>query len=246
MKRKAHHIEEISFMKCLERFPASKTTLDSINTTIDAIDTLWDRTLRKHISTSSELKVKSKVCRIYAHHTFVPSTPDERSHFILTIEGRVLDKIPCPSYHFGQFFDTIRIQIDKKHNTQHQVYEWTAAATPKGHRSDVFRFLIYGDRTCSIKIHLNRSSYARRRYDISPTLRTLLPNLRGDVTEDEILLSVWNYIYDNQLLDSKDKPFIRASPVNCCDKSSCRYTTCRNYVKCWVSMCVLLVSCARN
>ena len=84
------------------------------------------------------------------------------------------------------------------------------AASSLGAKAHCFRVKIYGDKMCSCKIQLYRTHSTKRRYSLSAELMAVVPYLRPDPTEEEVVLAVFEYITSNGLYNiggrDKDKP----------------------------------------
>ena len=83
-------------------------------------------------------------------------------------------------------------------------------AADNGGSAHCFRARIYGEKSYPCTIDLHRSNKLKSRYTISEKLRRIVPHLRPDPTEEELLLAVWEYIAYHDLLnasgtDKKDK-----------------------------------------
>ena len=106
---------------------------------------------------------------------------------------------------FGNFFEKIVVQVEKK-NIVEKSFEWSAASHPDGVKSDSFRVKIYAEKLQSFKVLFYRVGDPRQRYELSPKLRQILPNIAAEVPEEDVLLSLWYYIVSNRLLlDSRDR-----------------------------------------
>ena len=120
------------------------------------------------------------------------------------------------THHFGSFFDSIKLVVDKRSGAYAvgmSMMEWNTKLNPEGRKADCFRFKVYHDKACFVKFYLTRSSGVRPRYDLSPVLRDLLPLIRWDPTEEDILMAIWSYIMDKGLVDNRSRSLIKADEV---------------------------------
>ena len=172
-----------------------------------------------------ERSISTKILRIYIHHKFYPSDEVGGSYFIVHIEGSILSEDlskNASSFKFSQFFDKVQIHVDKKapFSNPNLVYTWEREKH-KGADLDGIKLKIFTDRMSLCRFTLFRRNVVSRRYrsikfrycEISPKLRQLLPNLRPDPSEDEVLLSVWQYITKNDLFGDKDHKIIKCDEV---------------------------------
>ena len=177
----------------------------------EEIATRWACFRRTTLEANCEPQTKAKMLRVFIRHSFVPSTPEERSFFLVTVEGRLLDGMPIEDAPFGRFFDAIRVVPDRKYNVDNMLFEWTTEKFPAGVRAQCIRFKLYCDRTLPVTIQLTRSDYAVRRYELSSGLRQLFPKLALDPTEEDVLAALWEYI---QMYDlCTDKTTVRCDVV---------------------------------
>ena len=173
--------------------------------------------------------VQQKLVRVFIRHEFVASGANRhldpsnspaaatRPHFLVYIDCVVLDpNVEGESKHptLGALFDKISLQIDKKFGQgESQLLECRREDFPSGTATHCYRLKVNCYRPnetllpCKILIH--RSSSVCKRYSISDQLRrVILPNIRADPTEREVLLAIWQYVTSNNLL-SVDKRYIR-------------------------------------
>jgi chromatin remodeling complex protein RSC6 len=116
---------------------------------------------------------------------------------------------------FGSFFDSIKVVIEKKMGGQQLLsqLEWSVMVEPKGRAADCFRFKLYHDKPCNVKIYLQRSDVVQPRYELSPQLREVFPLMRWDPTDEDILQAIWSYIMDHGLMDPKLRTSFRTDAV---------------------------------
>ena len=211
MKRSFSEYDSQIPTKLLERFPHKSQQLKRIIELENEIEDRLDSFRRSALEANCEVKTKPKILRIYIRHVFVPSSLDEKAHFLVTVEGRLLDGTPVEEMPFGLFFDEVKVVPDRKYNIDNMLFEWTKEKFPAGVRAQCFRFKLQCDRTLPVTIRLTRSDYAVKRYETSSGLRQLLPKLPPDPTENEVLLALWEYI---QMYDlCPDKSVVRCDEV---------------------------------
>ena len=132
---------------------------------------LWCNYKRKSLILNNNTNkiIQNKILRIYLRHQFYPITSNnittsiasiastvstasipsnqvinnDKSYYLFTIEGRLLDLYIGEVFNFGLFFDTIKIQIDKKYGTDYQIYEWKKEQFLSGKKANCFQFKIY-------------------------------------------------------------------------------------------------------
>lgn len=218
MKRTFDEFDSRLPKSLLERFPLKAQHLKRISEMEDEIDTRWACFRRTALEANCELQTKNKMMRVYIRHSFIPSTPEERSYFLVTVEGRLLDGIPIEDAPFGRFFDAISVVPDRKYNVDNMLFEWTKEKFPAGVRAQCMRFKLYCDRTLPVTIRLTRSDYAVRRYELSSGLRQLFPKLALDPTEEDVLAALWEYIQMYDLV--VDKTTVRCDGVSIDDVAS--------------------------
>jgi hypothetical protein len=238
MKRSYDETDRALPAPLFQHFPHHKQRLDAIQALESQLQSLHCVHKRKKLFLyCHDQSPASKILRIYLRHKFIAATDQENSHFLLTIEGRLLDlSLQEPSFPFGSFFDQIRIQIDKRYHTPATVavtatgqpstaktnesnfvmYEWRKDQFLAGKKATCFRFKIYSDKSITpIKIAFTRSAdSACKRYELSSAMRELLPHMRVDPTEDEVLTAVWQYIEFNSIYDvSSSRALLRCDEV---------------------------------
>lgn len=210
----------------------AKDTLNSINQLTVNIDNLIRKKKRInvllnsiHSSSTAALPshVGQKIMRIFIRHEFYSMTScvNEKPYFLLYIDGLILHSSSSltagNNYCIGNYFDRISVQTDKKYNLDSQCYEWKYEHYPIGSTANGYRIKIKcpksnspgGEVILPCKISLSRSTNVTPRYNISDQLRMLLlPNIRIDPTEKEVLLAVWQYILTRNLTTADRKMVI--------------------------------------
>ena len=170
MKRHFTSSDESIPASAWERFPEYKAKLQRIVSVEHQIDQLLQKHARINFAVHAEPEVKRKILRVFVHNTFTSSTAYERSHFIVSVEGHLLDR-QCKEFHsFGNFFERIQLQIDKKLLPQDKAIEWSAQSLPAGTQADCFRIKLYGDKPSSIRIFFHRSTDVKLRFENRPCL----------------------------------------------------------------------------
>jgi len=175
--------------------------------------------------------VQQKLVRIFIRHEFFASSASSRldpspSHvaaatarpyFMVYVDCAVLDpdfERETKYCNLGAHFDKISLQIDKKFSQgESQLLECRREDFPPGTTTHCYRLKVNCHRPNEIllpcKILIHRSSNVCKRYNISDQLRrVILPNIRTDPTEREVLLALWQYVTTHGLL-STDKRYIR-------------------------------------
>lgn len=213
MKRNFKQFDESIPRNILDKFPSFENSLDKVNSIESTLDKVIQKQEQKYAFTATPSVVR-KILRVFIHHKFFPKSETDQAHFIINVEGHIL----CPGFinycKFGNFFDKIRFQVERKSVIEKQ-FEWNSGSHPEGVNSDAFRVKIYGEKSHTVKIFLYRSNDPSPRYEVSSKLRAILPKLAYDSTEEEVLLGIWSYIQNRKLFtDGKDKRQIRCDEVS--------------------------------
>lgn len=171
MRRQFQSDEEIP--ACVwQAFPEFKQKLNRIIEIEDRLVSAINSRKRICYAINSEPDFKTKILRVHLRHQFHPSTASDRAHYVITVEGHLLDKSIAKQSPFGNFLDKIRLQLDKRFHPNNNVYEWSADSFPEGAKGQCFRVKVYGDKPFPIKVFLYRSNDIRARYELSPNLRS--------------------------------------------------------------------------
>jgi hypothetical protein len=194
-----------------ELFPECNEKLQRINKLEGKLESAISSRKRVCFAMNSEPEIKTKILRIHLRHEFIASTAEERSHFIVTIEGHILDKSSAKMLPFGNFLDKIRIQMDKRSHPTSNLFEWSAESYPEGVKGHCFRVKVYGDKAFPIKVLLYRSNDIRPRYELSAQLREFFPSMQTDPTEEQVLLAMWTYLTNFNLLEGKDRRQVKCN-----------------------------------
>lgn len=213
MKRRLDSIDVCIPEKVWDMFPDKKESLENIKKLEQKLEDIQTSMRAKYTRVVTP-QITKKILRIFMHHQFIPSTTEEKAHFLVSVEGTIL----CPTLmnyvHFGNFFDRMIFQIEKK-ATIDKVLEWSAATHPEGVKSDCFRFKIYGDKPQLLKAYFYRSNDPRPRYEISEKLRAIFPQMPIEVPEEDVFIAMWAYLQSNDLfVISRDKKLIRCDDVS--------------------------------
>lgn len=213
MKRRLDSIDTCIPEKVWDMFPEKKENLKKIKELEQKLEDV-QHSMRSKYARIATPQVTKKMLRVFMHHQFVPTSPEEKAHFLVSVEGLVL----CPKLmnyvHLGNFFDKMIFQIEKKAAIE-KTLEWSAANHPEGVKSDCFRFKIYGDKPQILKAYFYRSNDPRPRYEISEKLRALFPYMPIEVPEEDVYIAMWAYIQSNDLfVVTRDKKLIRCDDVS--------------------------------
>lgn len=195
-----------------EQFPEYKKQIEKIQEMERNFANTWRKQRRLRFANNCEPAIIHKILRMFIRSHFVPAAGTVAAHFMVSIEGKLIDTI-FSDYHFGSFFSSIKLVIDRRIGNQLQILEWNAATEPTGCQADCVRFQVFNDKPCQVKFYLQRNDSIQPRYDLSPALRELLPNLRWDPTEEDIIIATLTYLSSKGLMDGKDKSLIRMDPV---------------------------------
>jgi hypothetical protein len=201
MKRSFQEFDD-SVPECIwDLFPEKKEKLELIKKIERDIYDTWSTYKRKCFALNCQDKTKQKIMRIYMRHEHIAAFGEERAHCLLSIEGRIVDSKIGNLFPLGMFFSSISIQTEKKINTDGKICDWEQEANPEGSRANCFRFKIYADKNCPIKVYFTRSNYALRRFEPPPLLRQLFPLISLDPTENEVLMALWRYVHHHGLIE---------------------------------------------
>lgn len=213
MKRSFQELDE-SVPECVwDLFPEKKQQLELIKKLELDINDTWSTFKRKSFALNSKEKTRQKILRIYMRHEFIAASGEERAHFLLSIEGRIVDAKIGTLFPLGMFFSSISIQTEKKLNTDGKVCGWEQDVNSEGSKANCFRFKIYADKNYPVKVYFTRSNYALRRFEPPPLLRQLFPMISIDPTEEEVLMALWRYVHHHGLIEPTS-PFIRFDDVS--------------------------------
>jgi len=149
-------------------------------------------------------KVVQKVLRVFVHSEFMAASDDDGAHQLLTVEGCVLDPACRGRAHFGDFFNLIRVEGDKRFFHK-EVHEWSPVMAEGNRQVDVVQFKLYTtsdtNKQNTLRIYLSRADDLAQRVRISDALRNLLPNLAPDPLEEDVIQAFWEYLFANNLVD---------------------------------------------
>lgn len=217
MKRQLDDIDSLVPVEVLHERDGAIETLSKVNESFAQIESLLLKKKRIDLAMNSEPQIKQKVLRIYIRHAFVAASASDKSHFLVHIEGLLLDNTIAKDSHLGSFFERVSVQTqsERKSSPNMQFLEWKDEDYALGSTADSFRAKVYADKSCTCKILLHRSTDVIARYNISDQLRAVLPYLRFDPTEEEVLVAMWQYLEVNGLFaPDKDKRYFKLNEVN--------------------------------
>lgn len=208
----------------------SKSRSQIIKTQIDSISEFESSTsnsakICRPIIEGIERSIRQVILRVYIHHKFYPALDETgSSFFVIYIEGLLLDeklrKIG-KAVKFSNFFDKVEVQVDKKATASNQALVYSWRRDKSGFELDGIKIKVYAEKLSLCRIALfrrniltSRNRFVRFRYcEISPKLRQILPSLRPDPSEDEVLIAVWQYITDRDLFGDKDHKVVRCDEL---------------------------------
>lgn len=150
----------------------------------------------------SESRTLTRVLRVFVRWEFFSGNDTEKPHYSIFAEGTILDPSLQSQWKFGSFFDRIRIHSDKK-VIPSQVLECSTLSNISPDGADCYKFKVYYDKAASIKVALHRNCGLKPRFEISPKLRQIIPGIRIDPTEDDVLLCIWTYIQTHNLFTKR-------------------------------------------
>ena len=94
-------------------YPDIAQKVQDIQELEDEIDAMLSKKKRLSVAMNSSPEVKTKILRVYVRHEFVPQSTFERAHFIITVEGLVLDRTAVGKLPLGHFFDKVIVVLGK-------------------------------------------------------------------------------------------------------------------------------------
>ena len=214
MKRQL--VEYDSFLPEAAFAQGQRKELDKINDLVGNIDQLLLKRKRIDVAVNAEPQLKQLTLRLFIRHEFIADPQNDKPHFLLSLEGLLLDGQHQGEVPLGSFFERVSIQIHSEKRSQgQQSLEWKEEDYPLGCNAHCFRSKIYTDKQSAIKILLHRSNEVCARYNISDQLRAFLPYLRVDPTENEVLVAMWQYLDVNGLMGAdRDKRYVRLTEVS--------------------------------
>ena len=221
---------KLSFAEIDQMIPLELTSchrnLERLNDVENSITNQWMHFQRTSLANNLEPEIKQKVFRVFIRHQFNPATPTERAHFLIRIEGVLLDPkyktLPCGA--ISNVFDRIKVTTDKRYYSSFAHLEWdgvasaaaaaaaaaasTTSAITKGSKANVLapeavQFKLFGDKQSTVRLAFFRSSKVVTRYEISDKMRELMPRMRLDPTVDEVVHTVMHYTQTRYLLKEK-------------------------------------------
>jgi hypothetical protein len=216
MKRQLQEIDSYLPKGALCSIENGKDALEQVNDLLSKIDDMILKRKRVDLALNAEPATKQKILRIFIRHEFIASPDSDRPHFLLFVEGLLLDGSQNGAAPLASFFERISIQtqVEKKNAQGSQAFEWKEEEYPLGSTAHCFRAKIYADKSCAVKILLHRSNEICARYNISDQLRYVLPFLRIDASEEEVLLAMWQYLEMDGLIGAdKDRRYVRLTEV---------------------------------
>ena len=226
MKRQLGDIDQ-SLPRSVLQQEDLQDSIQRINNALATVDELLIKKQRIDLALNAEPQVQQKILRVYVRHEFYPATDTEKPYFLVNVEGLLLDDTYNKTFNFMHFFEraTLQTQTEKKYNQGSLLYDWVEEDFPLGSRAHSLQVKVYTDKSTQCRLSLHRSTAVIARYNISDQLRGIIPYLRFDPTEEEVLLAVWQYIELNGLfVAEKDKRHFKLTEVGT-PLSRCIYVT---------------------
>eukprot|EP01031_Cornospumella_fuschlensis_P037154 gene37154-45096_t len=186
--------------------------LDRIDALEEALDDKIESVLRDYTS-KSEPVVRPQTLRLFFRYQFVPATNLVKGHFLIIIDGFLLnsscmDAKPAP---FMQHLQQIKISVnERKANAEPQVVEWAEGVFPEGSSASTVVCRVYGEKACTVRISLQGvDDFWYMRYDTPEVLRRLFPGCAVSMSLDEMLLMVLQHAESTRLFGDRDRRYIR-------------------------------------
>jgi hypothetical protein len=175
---------------------------------------------RQNLPIKSETQLIQKLIRVFIRHTYHPVTAtteeslkkdDLKGYFNIWIEG-VTSKEGSSVVNQGlaNCFDRIYIEIDKKQALNVFSYDWKGCDQPEGYSAEMITVKIPMDKNCSARICLYLANDYNPKYSISnEKLRSILPHIICEASEEDIVNALIAYIMSNNLVSPHDGRYFR-------------------------------------
>jgi hypothetical protein len=189
--------------------------VQQVNALYESCEELLLKKKRVDVAINAEPQIVQRTLRLYFRHEYYSAPENDRPYFCLYVEGLVLDGTKSGALPLSTFFErvTIQTQTEKKSNVGAQSLDWKEDDLV-GSGAHCFRAKVYADKATPIKINLYRSNDVCARYNISDQLRFLLPYIRMDPSEEEVLLAMWQYFEAYNLIGAdKDRRYVKLTEV---------------------------------
>lgn len=185
--------------------------IDRVDSLENWIDGRIESSMREYTFLRSELSFRHKTLRLIVRYQFIPGSVDVRSHYIVVIDGMVLDprRQTGKTVNFYRHLQWLRIQVlERRPGADPQTVEWSESTFPEGSSTSTIVTRIYAEKNCAIRISfaLSEDHISIAKYEIPESLRRNL-NLPPILTIDEACLAVMGYAH-RQNLFSKDRKYI--------------------------------------
>lgn len=218
MKRSFHDIDS-ALVKTVPSISGIASSLKNAADLEENLQTQLTQLKRFGYAQYSDSDVKQKVLRVFVRHIFYPQTESEGAHFKIWIEGNIINS-KYGHLRFGSFFEQIKAsflsQMDKKNPVvTTQNCEWKDEDLGSGSDAECFMFKLFTDvsKPFIAKFSLVKNDEHLKRYELNDKLKDLLPLMRADPTEEEVLLAVWMYCTDRNLFNEKERKYIKCDEV---------------------------------
>lgn len=212
MKRQLAEVDAI--LSTIDVPALDKQALQQIDSLYQSAEDLLVKKKRIDVALNAEPQILQRILRLFIRHEYYGSPEDDRPHFLVFVEGLVLDGTKSGAFPLSTFFERVSIQTqtEKKSSAGSQVLEWKEEDLAVD--AHCFRAKVYSDKATSVRISLFRSNDVCPRYNISDQLRYLLPYLRVDPSEEEVLLAMWQYFEVNGLIGAdRDRRYVKLTEV---------------------------------
>lgn len=189
--------------------------MSKVNILYEQAEDILLKKKRVDVAINAEPQIVQRILRVFIRHEFHGSPDNDKPHYLLHVEGLLLDGSSSGGFPLSAFFEriTIQSQNEKKNTSSAQSLDWKEEDL-RGITAHCFRAKVYADKASTVKIGLYRANDVCARYNISDQLRFLLPYLRVDPTEDEVLLAMWQYFEANGLIGmDRDRRYVKLTEV---------------------------------
>lgn len=216
MKRSFIEIDDVISSNILQQDQKFTNKLNRLRKLEETVDMKLSSYQRQLFPMNIEPTIRTKYLRTFIRHEYFPFIDKEKSYYLVYIDGHILDDSimndTSNPIRFGSFWEKIRLQVDRKQGPQ-IMFEWSVSDNcHEGVMIDCFKFRVNSSNTSlNLKLTFHRSSDIQSRYELDPVLKSILPRMRVDPTEEDVMLAIWEYVRSKDLMD---KRFIKCNDVS--------------------------------
>eukprot|EP00981_Chlorochromonas_danica_P009792 scaffold2822_cov192-Ochromonas_danica.AAC.5 len=183
--------------------------IDRIDHLDEWLDSKIENTVRDVTLQKSDFQLRTKTLRLFFRYQFIPATEETRSHFLIIIDGMILDgkRKPAP---FAKYLQSLRLQLnDRKPGAEPQIVEWHEGTFPEGSSASCIISRIYFEKACTVRVTMAlNDDYQALRYEVPEAIRRGL-GVGPAQSLDELCLATLSYAHLRHLFTEKDRRYIR-------------------------------------